>query len=176
MYFERFISFFHENESNILQNVSDGVDERDLKIYQILRKNGRARLTEIARELGLSHPSVKERLEKLISRRDIMIKALLNIEKRGFKCAVVNLQIESMEEAVKLADIFAKCPRTIFVAPTTGKYNLNIALIAESNSLLEATIENTIRHLKNVKSMDVSIGEAPAYPEFVDLKISPRGK
>lgn len=107
------------------------MDERDLNIYQILRKSGRARLTEIARELGLSHPSVKERLEKLINQREyIMIKVLLDIEERGFRCAVVNLQVKSMEEAVKLADIFAKYPRTIFVAPTTGKYYPNIIILS----------------------------------------------
>ncbi|WP_324736469.1 Lrp/AsnC family transcriptional regulator [Thermococcus sp. SY098] len=152
------------------------MDERDLLIYRLLRKNGRMKVSEIARELGISHPSARERLEKLERRGDLRVQALLNIRKRNFVSAVVNLKVRSMDEAEKLADVFAKCPRTVFVATTTGKYNLNLALIAESYSALEATIENTIRPMESVKEMDVSLGSSPAYPEFVDFKLEPTRK
>jgi len=149
------------------------MDERDLEIYRMLRKNGRAKVSEIARELGISHPSARERLERLGKRGDLRVQALLNIKKRNFVSAVVNLRVRSMDEAEKLADVFARCPRTVFVATTTGKYNLNLAIIAENHSALEATIENTIRPLEAVKDMDVSLGSSPAYPEFVDFKLNP---
>ncbi len=149
------------------------MDERDLKIYRILRENGRTKVSEIARKLGISHPSARERLERLEKRGDVKVRALLNIHRRNFVSAVVNLRVRSMDEAEKLADVFAKCPRTVFVATTTGKYNLNLALIAESYPALEATIENTIRPMESVKEMDVSLGSSPAYPEFVDFKLDP---
>ncbi|WP_297419514.1 Lrp/AsnC family transcriptional regulator [Thermococcus sp.] len=149
------------------------MDERNLKIYRLLRKDGRTKVSEIARELGISHPSARERLERLEKRGDVRVQALLNIKKRNFVSAVVNLRVRSMDEAEKLADVFARCPRTVFVATTTGKYNLNLALIAGNHSVLEATIENTIRPLEAVKEMDVSIGSSPAYPEFVDFKLEP---
>ena len=149
------------------------MDEKDFQIYRILQEDGRAKLTQIARKLGITHPSVKERLDRLIKNRDITVKALLNVRKLGFKSAVVNMQVESMEHAMKLADMFASCPRIAFVAVTTGKYNLSMVILAESTSLLEATVENSIRPLKNVLSMEVSIGEAPTYPEFMEVKIAP---
>jgi len=149
------------------------MDERDLKIYRILRKDGRTKVSTIARELGISHPSARERLERLERKGEIKVKALLNIRKRGFVSAVVNLRVRSMDEAEKLADVFARCPRTVFVATTTGKYNLNLALVAENYSALKATIENTIRPLEEVREMDVSLGSSPAYPEFVDFKLDP---
>ncbi|MBP1912814.1 Lrp/AsnC family transcriptional regulator [Thermococcus stetteri] len=149
------------------------MDERDVRIYRILRENGRAKLSFIARELGISHPSARERLERLERKGDLKVQALLNIRKRNFVSAVVNLRVKSMDEAERLADVFARCPRTVFVATTTGKYNLNIVLIAENYSALEATIENTIRPLEQVREMDVSLGSSPAYPEFVDFKLDP---
>lgn len=151
------------------------MDERDLKIYRILREDGRTKVSAIARELGISHPSARERLERLEGKGgEIKVQALLNIRKRGgFVSAVVNLRVRSMDEAEKLADVFARCPRTVFVATTTGKYNLNLALVAENYSALEATIENTIRPLEEVREMDVSLGSSPAYPEFVDFKLDP---
>ncbi|NJE04710.1 Lrp/AsnC family transcriptional regulator [Thermococcus sp. M36] len=149
------------------------MDERDMRIYRMLRKDGRTKVSEIARELGISHTSVRERLERLERRGDLKVQALLNIRKRNFVSAVVNLRVRSMDEAERLADVFAKCPRTVLVATTTGKYNLNLALIAENYSALEVTIENTIRPLEEVREMDVSLGSSPAYPEFVDFKLDP---
>lgn len=54
------------------------MDEKDSLIYLIQNENGRAELTEVARELGFSPPSTKDRLQKLISGQEIMVKALLN--------------------------------------------------------------------------------------------------
>ncbi len=146
------------------------MDRRDWEIYKLLKENGRIKLTEIGRKLDITHPSVKERLENLIRRRDVAVKGLLNIKKLKFVCGIVNIQTNTMENAVKLADIFARCPRTIFVATTTGKYNLNIVLVAEKHSVLSATIENSIRPLRDIKNMEISIGESPFYPEFIEFK------
>ncbi|WP_054840990.1 Lrp/AsnC family transcriptional regulator [Thermococcus peptonophilus] len=89
------------------------MDERDLKIYRILREDGRTKVSAIARELGISHPSARERLERLEGKGgEIKVQALLNIRKRGgFVSAVVNLRVRSMDEAEKLADVFARCPQ-----------------------------------------------------------------
>ena len=57
------------------------------------------------------------------------------------------------------------------MATTTGKHNLNLVFVAENHSVLYATIENSIRSIKEIKRMGVSVGDSPAYPEFVDLKV-----
>ncbi len=44
------------------------MDERDMIIYRLLRKNGRMKVSGIARELGISHASARERLGKLEER------------------------------------------------------------------------------------------------------------
>ncbi|MGC8948819.1 MAG: Lrp/AsnC family transcriptional regulator, partial [Thermoprotei archaeon] len=42
------------------------IDEKDLKILSILRKNVRTPYTVIARELNVSEAAVRKRVEKLI--------------------------------------------------------------------------------------------------------------
>jgi len=44
------------------------VDEKDLKIIEILRENARASYAEIAREVGLSESAIRKRIASLIKR------------------------------------------------------------------------------------------------------------
>jgi DNA-binding Lrp family transcriptional regulator len=147
------------------------MDEKDCIIYQLLNVNGRKKMVEVAKTLNFSPPSTKERVDKLVAEGDIAIKALLNVKKRRWKTAVCNIKAESMEEALKLADIFKNCPRAIHVQTMTGPYNLLLILIAKDTSTLESSIENDIKPLKGIQKIDVCIGDAPLIPEFVDIKI-----
>ena len=47
------------------------VDIRDIKIMEILQKNGRSTASDIAKEVGLSIPAVGERIKKHIQLGDI---------------------------------------------------------------------------------------------------------
>ena len=44
------------------------VDIRDIKIMEILQKNGRSTASDIAKEVDLSIPAVGERIKKLIEK------------------------------------------------------------------------------------------------------------
>ncbi len=147
------------------------MDTKDCMIYRILRKNGRAKITDIAKELNMSPSSAKERLDKLLSKGEIKVKALLNIKDRDWKLAVCNIEAENMETAVRIADIFKRCPRVIFAMTMTGSYNLLLIVAARSASLLKNTIENDIKPIKGIKRMEVSIGDAPVVPEFLDVDV-----
>ena len=55
------------------------VDIRDIKILEILQKNGRSTASDIAKEVGLSIPAVGERIKGLIKR----FSAILNHKNAG---------------------------------------------------------------------------------------------
>lgn len=147
------------------------MDEKDAVIYKLLNRNGRTKLVEIARALNFSHPSTKERLEKLLNSEDIKVKALLNARKRQWKVAVCNIKAESMEAAAKLVDAFKKCPRVIFAQTLTGTYNLIIIAIAKNTTILQYFIETEIRPRAQIKQLDISFGDAPPLPEFIDIRV-----
>jgi|Deesub1362B_J571_1020462.scaffolds.fasta_scaffold01381_10 DNA-binding Lrp family transcriptional regulator len=150
------------------------MDKKDCMIYKMLREDGRVKLTELAKKLDLSPSSTKERLEKLLGRGDVKVRALLNVRKRGWKFAVCNIEAKNMEEAMKLADAFKKCPRVVFAMTMTGSYNLLLIIAGRTTTLLENTIENDIRPMPGIKRMEISIGEAPIVPEFIDVDIPER--
>lgn len=147
------------------------MDQKDVTIYRLLNRNGRAKLVEIARELNFSHPSTKERLEKLLRNEDITVKALLNLRKKMWKVAVCNIKADSMEAAANLVNIFKKCPRVIFLQTLTGSYNLILIAIAKNTTILQYFIETEVRPREGVEKLDISFGDAPSVPEFLDLRI-----
>jgi DNA-binding Lrp family transcriptional regulator len=147
------------------------MDIKDCMIYRILNMNGRVKLTTLSEAVSFSAPSTKERVDKLIKNEEIVVKALLNVRKKGYKTAVCCINAETMEYASKLADAFKDCPRVVFAVTATGAYNLIMALVAKDADMLQNTIENDIRPLQGINSMDISIGDAPLSPDFLDIKI-----
>ena len=60
------------------------VDIRDIKIMEILQKNGRSTASDIAKEVDLSIPAVGERIKKLIEKGLIKrFSAILNHKNVG---------------------------------------------------------------------------------------------
>jgi len=76
---------------------ADKLDKTDLKILAILQDRGRTKRNEIAEEVGLSIPSVSERLRKLESSGIIRsINAILEPEKVALQVtAFIFLMVES---------------------------------------------------------------------------------
>lgn len=60
------------------------IDEIDSKIVRLLQRNGRLRNTEIAKAVGISESTVRNRLNRLIHEEFITITAIGNPDKLGF--------------------------------------------------------------------------------------------
>ena len=147
------------------------MDETDRKIIAALQENGRVSLTELGKKLGLSHVSVRKRLEKL-SKDLLKVSAGLNAEKLSFYLAIVCAEVETPKRLQELIQIFSKCPRMIFLARTTGAYNLMTVMAAENVETLNAIIEHcSVRAYKGIRRSEAIIAEAPAIPQYLPIKI-----
>jgi len=159
------------------------MDDTDKKIIAILRENGRTSLSEIGEKVGFSHVAAKRRLENLCQNM-IKVSAGLNAEQLGLRIAIVNAEVESPERLRALMRVFSRCPRTIFVATTTGAYNVMTIMVAEDTDTLNAIIECcSLRAQKGIRRSEATIGEAPLIPKHLpiniiankDLEIAPCG-
>ncbi|MGQ9551210.1 MAG: Lrp/AsnC family transcriptional regulator [Candidatus Bathycorpusculaceae bacterium] len=147
------------------------MDEVDKKIVSILQEDGRASLSSIGKELGMSHVAIIKRLENL-SERLVKVSAGLNAEDLGLRVAIVNAEVETPERLRELLAIFSKCPRIVFLTTTTGAYNLMTVMVAEDADTLNAIVEVcSVRAQKGVRRSEAAIGEAPAIPKYLPIKI-----
>ncbi|MEM2914026.1 MAG: AsnC family transcriptional regulator [Candidatus Bathyarchaeia archaeon] len=143
----------------------------DKKIIHILQEDGRASLSSIGKELGLSHVAVMKRLKNLCERL-VKVSPGINAEYLGFRVAVVNAEVETPERLRELVNLFSKCPRVVFLTTTMGAYNLMTIMVAEDADTLNAIVEVcSIRAQKGVRRSEATIGEAPKIPKYLPIKI-----
>jgi len=147
------------------------MDEVDKKIVSILQEDGRTSLSSIGKDLGMSHVGIIKRLKNL-SERLVKVSAGLNAEYLGFRIAIVNAEVESSERLRELVKVFSECPRIVFLTTTTGAYNLMTVMVAEDADTLNAIVEVcSARAQKGIRRSEVTIGEAPAIPKYLPIKI-----
>lgn len=100
------------------------MDELDLKIIEILQRDGRSSNARIAREVGVSEGTVRRRLRHLIQEDIIKILAVPNLDKMGYStAALIGLQT-APGQLDAVADAMALMKEVHYVAITTGAYDI----------------------------------------------------
>jgi Lrp/AsnC family transcriptional regulator for asnA, asnC and gidA len=113
------------------------LDSVDRQIIRVLQDDGRTSNVEIARRVGVSEPTVRKRLERLLSTGVIRITAVPDPARIGFSTvAFMTLGVE-LASASQIADQIAQLPevRTIYI--TSGGSELLVeAWFTSSDDLL----------------------------------------
>lgn len=106
-------------------------------------------ITELAKNVGSSRPTITSRLKHLISDEKAIIHGGLNLEKMGFKMACVGLEVKNKDTRNRVEKILGACPRILNTFRTTGKANMHIAFWGEKDEIIHSTIES-FRDIENV--------------------------
>jgi DNA-binding Lrp family transcriptional regulator len=147
----------------------DGVDRI---IISELQKDGRTPLVDIAKKVGISHVAVRKRLIRLKEQKKINISVGINAETLDSKIAVITAEVSNYPRLQELIGLFQGCPRVILLSALTAS-NLMAVIFGENMSTLESVIGVcSIRVQKGVRRSDVQIGELPAYPKYIPVRIS----
>jgi len=128
----------------------DKVDPTDLKIINILQTNGRASITELAKKVGSSRPTVTNRLKRLLDEELVIVRGGLNIKNVGFKIACTGLEAKNEATRRELEQTLTCCPRVLSIFRTAGKANIHIVLWGEEDQTISSTIES-FRDIPNVE-------------------------
>ena len=148
------------------------MDEKDRKIISILQRNGKATLSEIAKEIGMSAMGVKKRLDKL-EKEKIKITALINVEKLKIITAIIAMEVESAEALEKLLKRFENCPRIIKFFVTTRGYNLFALVFAEDYHSLESiSLEKcSLRSQPGIRRFEIYPIQEIYYDSYLEIKV-----
>ncbi len=151
------------------------MDDIDKKLVSILQKNGRTSLSDIGKQLGMSHVAVSKRLDKLVGSNLVQITAGVNSEFLDTKVFFMGLETEDMEVAERIQEDYKNCPRLLMFAPVTGRYNIFAVMVAEDTWSLESIIGTcSMRTEPGVRRSESWFGNAPVYPKFIPLDLAPK--
>ena len=146
------------------------IDSSSKVIISELSKNGRVKLTALAKKLNVTPAAVKERVERLMEKNIIRVSGLLNVTELFPINAVIGVEADANTINVLIRKL-RSCPLIFHLSKTTGVYNLIIGWVAEDMDHLESRINYHIRNEPGLKHVEVNIGHGAIVPEFRQLRL-----
>ncbi len=116
------------------------IDHLDLKIVSELRKNGRASISELANETGVTRQTIATRLKRLYDEDYVKVAGGLNLVKLGYVMATVGLEVRSDEAREEITKLMQVCPRVLTIFKAQGKEDLQLSMWGESHESIDSTI------------------------------------
>ncbi|MDA3956463.1 Lrp/AsnC family transcriptional regulator [Oceanispirochaeta sp.] len=129
-------------------------DEIDWKIINLLRESYQNN-NAIARILGISEGTVRQRLKKLKELEIVKIKALINpevLENQQLATVAVNV-VESSQLESKAKEI-AELPNVLDVSITSGRFDLFVQVLVDSNHGLVSFLTRELALVQGVSSTE----------------------
>jgi Lrp/AsnC family transcriptional regulator for asnA, asnC and gidA len=126
------------------------LDATDMRIVQKLRENGRRPYAAIAKDLGLSEATVRQRAAKLLEEKTIYITVATNPLELGYLTATVGLKVDGgrhEEVAARLADM----PEVDWVAHTAGIFDIAVGLLCRDREQFFDVLVHRIRSMDAVR-------------------------
>lgn len=135
------------------------IDSTDKRIIQLLARDGRTPILEIARDLGISGAAVHQRLNKLRKKEIISGASItLNYKALGYSsCAYLGIYLNKASEYEKTIRQLKAIPEVIECHYTTGKYSLFIKMIAKNNDHLMNLLTSKIQKIDGVSRTETFI-------------------
>jgi len=130
------------------------LDETDRRVIQHLREDGRRSYAAIARDVGLSEASVRQRVARMLRDKVIAISAATYPTSLGFLTAGVGIKVDGGRHE-EIARAVARLPEAEYVVTCLGAYDVHADLVCETRERLYEVVVEAIRALPGVRDVDV---------------------
>ena len=130
------------------------MDEKDLKIIEILEKNARTPYTEIASRLGISEGTVRNRIEKL-EREGVIVRYTIEVDpkKMGYHTIVLLGMDAEPKHFLKAAEELSRLDCVKWVYTSTGDHMIMAEVWARDTSDLNRMISERISKIEGVMDL-----------------------
>ncbi|MEM5781742.1 MAG: Lrp/AsnC family transcriptional regulator [Candidatus Aenigmatarchaeota archaeon] len=145
------------------------LDESNLKIISELIKNGRIKLTELAKKLDVTPAAVKERVDRLVKKKIILISALINSENIYPLSACIGIEADADGTDIIIRKL-RNCPLVFHLAKTSGNHSLIINMVAKDISQIEDFLNKQIRSEPGIKHVEVNLSNSVIIPKYLPLR------
>ena len=130
------------------------LDKTDIAIIGHLQADGRRAFTTIAKDLGISEASVRQRVSRLLRQKVIQIVAVSSPLDLGLLWAQVQLRVRG-DAIERVAEQVAALPRVDFVSICAGDVDIIAGLVAHDRDEAYDILVNEIRIIPGIEQADV---------------------
>ncbi len=124
------------------------MDEKDREILDILEENGRISYTEIAREIGVSEGTVRNRVDRMLEDGTIE-RFTVDVSRNGISAVV----LVKLSMGADPGEIIEKFPGGMTVLEVTGEHDL--VLLIDRGSTEE--LNNDLDELRGVEGVEETV-------------------
>lgn len=132
----------------------DDLDPTDIAILRLLQEQGRVSNAFVARQLGISEPTVRKRIDKMVQDEIIKVVAVLNPRKTGYATDVlVGIRVEPgkmLEVGRALSDL----EPVVYLGYTTGRYDILVEMLFRDDTQLFSFLERDLPGLGGIVSTE----------------------
>ena len=139
------------------QNGSTVLDKVDCRMINLLQKDGRMPIVNLAKKLNISETTARSRLKRLLESRIINIVAHSNPIELGFEIiGSLKLSVD-LRKKDKIMDELKKIDSLNYIALTTGAADIDVEFVARSLIEFKTLIFEKICHIDGVNSTETSL-------------------
>ncbi|MEN1760624.1 MULTISPECIES: Lrp/AsnC family transcriptional regulator [Anoxynatronum] len=134
-----------------------GLDHVDMKIIRMLQRDGRTPNTDIARELGVSESTVRNRISRLIDNKVMQIVAVADPFKLGLDVAAMIKIHSDIKKVDHVAAELGKINEIWYIALATGRSTFDIEVYVKNIHQLHELLEKKIWPIDGIEQTETSV-------------------
>jgi len=135
-------------------NTKSQIPEIDLKIMEILQRNGRTPFARIAKQLGVSTGMIRLHYQKLVDRGILKIAAITNPMLMGqTKMALIGIKADG-PRLKEIANEIAEFDEVTYLVLITGSYDLIAEVVCRDRNELLDFLTNRLYQVDGVKDSE----------------------
>jgi Lrp/AsnC family transcriptional regulator for asnA, asnC and gidA len=126
-------------------------DETDWDIISLLAADGRMTAKTMSKKLGLAEATIRNRLTKLARSNQVRIAGLINPDSFEDKIvALVALEVKEVANLDVVGQQISELPSVQNVTIASGRYDLIVEILVDSNKGIIKFLENELATIKGV--------------------------
>lgn len=133
------------------------LDELDRKIIGMLQKNGRQNNSEIARCLGVTETTIRNRVARLLREDLLNIVAVPTPKAVGLSLSAIIGVSVTLSRLDEIAQALAERPEARYVGLSTGRYDIMIEAFFQSNQHLLHFLSGVLGAMEGVEGIETSL-------------------
>ncbi|HLO16344.1 MAG TPA: Lrp/AsnC family transcriptional regulator [Anaerolineales bacterium] len=132
----------------------ESLDTTDLKILEILRKDGRVPFAEIAGQLKVSPGMIRQRYNRLVDQGFLKVVAITNPLRMGYKAmAMIGIRVDG-SMLLEVAKKISKLDEVIYMIISSGRFDIFTEVVCRDHEDLLRFITEKLSTIDGVRESE----------------------